>query len=476
MPSEYFTGHTLVKIRTIIKKGVDAPLTYRDQRGDGLAVKITRTGASWYYSTREDNRQIAPFNRYTDIHLMDLRHLCSKLRGAKKAGEPLDTLIDTFNNSGSVAEAVAQHDVDHGNGLTWEAGRDLYLEWVRKNKAADTYRSYRSALGCFALAEDFKPIANRPLLSITMQHLAKVRKNITERCYGLKARGKSNGVRQAVLTVMALRSCFGHLSNDPDAWVEGHPNPALNLEKPKETQINSRRPKTRALTQLEIGALLWGLQSEKNEAARLAITIQLLTGQRRYTVVNAKRSEFNLNHPHYDVVWEFGDKTHAFRALPLDGDAGRIVRMAMRLSEKNTESEFLFPKQRRKSKDDDMSGHMNEATMSEVIQALRGPGGSLFDLDFDLGTHDLRKTFTTVMTPKMSNHTFENRQLIGEDIEMITHMNEGREKVSMLVYDKNQYLDIKSVILREWQDWVYGGYTMYEQHLESKKQSPRLAA
>lgn len=476
MPSEIFTGHTIIKIKTILKKGVDEPLKYRDKGGNGLAINITKTGASWYYSTNKDNRQIAPLNRYGHDRLDDLRELCGKLKLASKAGEPLDTLISAFNNTGSVEEAVAHHNVDHGDGLLWEAGRDLFLEWIRINKEPDTYRSYKSALGCFSLAADFVPLKEKPLASITTRDLARVRKNIITRCSGGNARGEGNGVRQAELTVAALKSCFRYLVNDPDTGLDHKINPAADLAKPGEKQKNKKASKDRALTQLEIGALLWALGAEKNEPARIAIMIQLLTAQRRFTVADAKREDFNLNHPHYGIVWEFGDKSHAFRALPLDGDAGDLVRRAIRLSEGNQESEYLFPKQRRKNAEDDMSGHMNEATMSDVIEAMREPGGVFFETEFNVGTHDMRKTFETVMTPRMHKFEFEGRRLIGEDVEMITHMNEGRKKVSMLVYDKNQYLDIKSEVLREWQEWVYEGYNLYIAHLESKKHAPRLAA
>ncbi len=313
MTTEFFTGHTLTKIRNIIKKGTTKLVQYRDEGSDGLSVKITKTGGSWYFSTRNSNRVIAPFGAFGLDALPRLRDLANKLYAAERAGEEMSTMIDTFAVTGSVSEAVNFHNVEHGDGMLWEAGRDLYLEWVRKNKEYDTYRSYRSALGCFALAEDFQPIVGKPLASITTRDLARIRKNIVTRCEGGQARGEGNGVRQAHLTVSALKGCFKFLVNDPDVDLET--NPAESLAKPGERQDSGKVQKDRALTQLEIGAFIWALGGIQNETVRLILTIQLLTGQRRLTVVEAMRGHFDLSHKHYGIVWKFGDKTHAFRAL-----------------------------------------------------------------------------------------------------------------------------------------------------------------
>ncbi|MGO8034981.1 tyrosine-type recombinase/integrase [Rhizobium leguminosarum] len=467
MPTETFNGHTLTKIKNIMKKGTETLIQYRDEGSDGLSVKITKTGGNWYFSTRTANRLIAPFGDFGLADVPNLRDLVKKLRAAERLGEDVSTMIEEFKKSGSVILAVNAHNVEHGDGMMWPAARDMYLEWVRKNKEPDTYRSYRSALGCFSLGEDFSHLTEKPVASITTRDLARVRKNITTRCHGGHARGEGNGIRQAELTVSALKGCFKFLVNDPDVDIET--NPAESLAKPGEAQVSGKASKDRALTQLEVGAFIWALGGILNETVRLILTIQLLTGQRRMTVVEAMREDFDIDHKHYGVVWKFGDKTHAFRALPLNGQAGQSVLQAMRLSESKSASGHLFPKQRRRRKDDNMSGHINEATVSDAIEQMRSPGGVFELTDFNVSTHDLRKTFETVMTPRMYKFTFDGRQLRGEDVEMITHMNEGRKKVSMLIYDKNQYLDIKAEILAEWEQWCWEGYHLYSQARQSGK-------
>ena len=44
---------------------------------------------------------------------------------------------------------------------------------------------------------------------------------------------------------------------------------------------------------------------------------------------------------------------------------------------------------------------------------------------------------------------------------MITHLDEGRETTATLVYDKNEYLDVKLAILTEWQDYVVEGLNLW---------------
>jgi len=63
----------------------------------------------------------------------------------------------------------------------------------------------------------------------------------------------------------------------------------------------------------------------------------------------------------------------------------------------------------------------------------------------------------------MHEFTVGGRQLIGDDVQMITHVNEGRDTTSAEIYDKNAYLDVKLAILKAWEDYCMEGYTMYMQ-------------
>lgn len=59
-------------------------------------------------------------------------------------------------------------------------------------------------------------------------------------------------------------------------------------------------------------------------------------------------------------------------------------------------------------------------------------------MPFDPSTHDLRRTFASVMGPRMSKYTVGDRRLGPADVKMITHANEGRESTVSLAYGKTE--------------------------------------
>ncbi|NLS04853.1 DUF4102 domain-containing protein [Rhizobium sp. P32RR-XVIII] len=228
MPSEIFTGHTFTKIKNLIKKAPSSPVIYRDADTKGLAVKNSKTGTNWYYSTRDSNLQIAPFNAFGLDDLLILRELVLELRKEAAKGRDLSVLIKSFAAGRTITDAKQLHAVEHGDGVTWEVARDYYLEWAAFNKNKDTVRGYRSALGVTeGLHADFVPIHGKPVASITTADLARIRNNIIQR--GRNGEAKGQGIRQANLTVAAIKACFTYIINNPDLGVSS--NPARDLSK-----------------------------------------------------------------------------------------------------------------------------------------------------------------------------------------------------------------------------------------------------
>ncbi|UWU22998.1 hypothetical protein N2601_08650 [Rhizobium sp. CB3060] len=479
MPSEHFSGHTLTKVKNQIKKGVSAAVVYRDQDTTGLAIKITKTGASWYYSTRDTNLQIAPFSHFGLDDLPMLRELVVKIKKAAKAGQPIEILVKSFAAGHSVQDAKHLHDVATGQGVTWEVGRDLYLEWCGRNRNPDTARGYKSALGATpGLHDDFAPIHGKPLAAILTRDLAQVRDNIVSRCTERaieqhQARDTSrkdvvSGIRQADLTVSALKAAFKHFVNKKQFNLDRNPAADLSkcLERPTEI---AGKDKFRALTQIEIGALWEALEACPNETVRGVLKLQLLTGQRRTTPTIALQSAFQFDSGAYDCIWGLEDKSHHWRKLALPPLAANIVRHALRMATNNPDSNHLFPKQRPKKQGDTMEGHINVRTVSDGIEDMRKPGGVFELMPFNVSTHDLRKAFVSIAGPKMSQFILRGRPMDAEEVEMITHKNEGRESVAQLVYDKNSYLDVKLEILTWWQEYVLEGHRMYVASLKMKE-------
>lgn len=463
MPSEHFSGYTLTKVSNLLKKGTEKVVMYRDKEVSGLAIKVTATGASWYISTRDLNRQIASFITFGKDDIPMLRKLVDELKKEHAKGRDVSPMIAAFAAGHTVQDAKHLNDVEHGDALTWETARDLYLEWAADNKNRDTVRGYRSALGAtLGLTADFAPIHGKPLPSVTTHDLACVRDNIIARIR--TERGKGHGVRQADLSVAALKAAFKFFVNSSKIGLEF--NPAADLSKALERSAVSSKDEQRALTQLEIGALWYALLGCRNEQVRLILQLQLLTGQRRFTPTSALKKSFQTDGP-YECVWGMEDKVHHWRKLALPPVAAKVVEQAMHLT--RDDCDYLFPKQRPRRTGDDMNGHINERTVSEKIEDMRKPGGVFEKMPFNVSTHDMRKTFTSVIGPKMSMFELEGRKLSPKEVVMITHLNEGRDSVSEKVYDRNVNLDVKLEILTLWERYVMDGYAMYLASLESKK-------
>lgn len=230
--------------------------------------------------------------------------------------------------------------VTHGIGSTWESVRDAYIDWIYEHREKETARGYKSALGATkgsVLEKDFAGLAGKPIASITTKDLVRVRSNIVRR-------GDGEKLRQADLTVSALKSCFKWYVNQPDSELDTSPATTLTkvLERRKEKDVSTSSTE-RVFTQDEIGLLILGLESITNPAARLSLMIQLLTGQRRRTPLEAKKSWFE-EHRDYGMTWRLSDKVDAWRVLPLPPEVRSAVETAMQLT--RDDNVYLFPQQR----------------------------------------------------------------------------------------------------------------------------------
>lgn len=453
MATELLDGNTLRRVEGMLKHGRTCIL--RDRQCSGLAIRVHKTKATWSMITRDGRWTIGPLDMWSANDLPALRALVTRARQIHQEGRDPDDLFKAFRQEQDVKLAADRADVAHGIGSTWEEVRDAYLVWAADNKEKDTVRGYRSALGAVpggVLAKDFEPIAGKPVASIITRDLVKVRSNIVRRGGGKK-------LRQADLTVAALKACFRWYLNQEDSLIEASPAAALSkvLERPEidKTKARAAAATERTFNQHEIGLLIFGLESVMNPGARLSTMLQLLTGQRRLTPLEAPKTAFE-EHKFYGMVWRLDDKVGSWRVLPLTEMAQLTVRTAFALT--RSDNPYLFPQQRARRIGEAADGHLNERTVSAVIEELRKPGKILSTLPFSPSTHDLRKCFTTVMAPKMAKFTVGDRRLTPDDVEMITHSNEGRSTTASAVYDQNEYLDVKLRILEEWEHWCMEGF------------------
>jgi integrase len=267
-------------------------------------------------------------------------------------------------------------------------------------------------------------------------------------------RGGGGKLRQADLTVSALKSCFKWYLNTDGATITTSPAQLLSkvMERAAEKEVDAATERT--FTQLEIGILLQALANESNVSARLSTTISLFTGQRRFTPLSAKKSAF-LDHPQYGMVWRLSDKVAAWRVLPLTKSAAAAVRAAQVMA--RDDNPYLFPQLRPRKAGEPMDGHMTERRVSAVLEKMRAKGGPLAALPFVPASHHLRRTFISVMAPRMHEFEVGGKRLTREDVEMITHADEGRDSTATSVYDQHEYLDVKLRILEAFETWCLEG-------------------
>ncbi|MGQ2910044.1 MAG: hypothetical protein ACT6QU_19065 [Aliihoeflea sp.] len=450
MATESIDGNTIKRVRGMLKRGETG--TIRDKDAAGLAIVVGDTRASWRIIERTLKVRIADFHAFQHIDdIVELRELTARVRTAKKNGEDFKTLIAKFLKHRNVETAQQHADIAAGSGKTWEEVRDGFLAWVADHRNKDTVRNYRSALGAVeggAMSADFAHLAGKPVVAITTQDLVKVRASIVRRG------GGGGKLRQADLTVSALKSCFKWYVNRDDALIALSPAQPLSkvMERSTETEVDTETERT--FSQIEIGQLLLALPNVPNASARLATTISLLTGQRRMTPLKTRKSAIK-DHPGYGMVWRLSDKVAAWRVLPLPKTAAEAVRAALAMS--RDDNLYLFPQLRPSKKGRSMNGHMSERRVSAVLETMREPGGPLSALPFTPSSHHLRRTFISVMGPRMHDFSVGEKRLTRDDVEMITHADEGRKTTATSVYDQHEYLDVKLRILEAFETWCLEG-------------------
>ncbi|CAN7456967.1 hypothetical protein [Pararhizobium sp. LjRoot238] len=375
--------------------------------------------------------KIADINVFGKDDIDTLRNLVKQAKQLEKDSRNVEALFREFVDSRSVTEAKAVADVEDGLGMRWEKARDLFLVWLKENRSKDTYRTYRSALGAACkstIYPSFEPINGRPIAAITTADLAMVRNRINVR--GKRGEAKGRSIRQADLTVAALKAAWLHFINEPETFGIGIANVVtddLRKVRDREERPESSSGATeRTMNQIELGMFFEEVGAVRNEMSRLILSLQLLTGQRRLDVCSAISESF-VEREDYGIVWRLEDKTHSWRVLPLPSIAQDIVRGG-RKDHARYKSRYLFPKNRKKKKSDpEVDGHISERTPSKMMELMRGEDGPFEGSLIDPSTHDLRKAFITYFTPRIHNYSVGGRQLTKDDIQMITHMDEGRE-------------------------------------------------
>ncbi|WP_434051014.1 MAG: tyrosine-type recombinase/integrase [Roseibium sp.] len=436
-------------------------LIIRDTACAGLAIRVQGAAAGWYLIDRKRNLKIAPLKAYGVDAIDHLRELVSRARAIDADGGDPATILKEALRSASVEEAEAKAGVKAGE-WTWENLRDTYLDDVKANKAADTYRGYRSALGAATnskLAPDFEQVLGKPISLIRPHDIRLVRNSILDRGKNQDGRQVGN-VRQANLTLAAFKSCFSWacenygltgLTEDPAHQIKPTQKPRKRVEDIKAEELElARRP----LTQLELGKLIQFFETYYNPQVRVLCMFQLTTGQRIETVVSIPNFQIidALDDDPFEKVWRLGpDKSEKYRFLPLPDFAASAANVALRSA--RPDNRWLFPQQRRRLKGDQLDGHMSKRNASSLFEAARSEGAKLSGLPW-VNTHDVRRTFISYLQTNWRTFGFETRL----STDLVTHANEGAGTVSQTIYNKDPNFAEKWKVLSAWDEYLAYGY------------------
>jgi hypothetical protein len=332
VPTEFIDGNTIRRIANLYKTpSTLVDCEYRDTKATGLCIKVRKRGPTWCMLTRDTNAKIGDFDLFSAEDVPALRSLIAEAKVLEKKGMKPDALFKAFVEKRDVGLARQVHDVVRSGAKVWEEARDEFLAWAFVNKAKATAEGYRSALGASrnsVYKKDFAFVAGLPVASITSFELDCIIESMVDR--GKAGEMKGLGLRQANLTVAAIRSLFKYMRGKPSIYGL-RVNPAAELlnvgEKPNANSEATEDVGLRAMTQLEIGAFIHGLDLCANPIAKYALFLQLLTGQRRFTAISPLKVAF-MEHPHYGVTWRVRAKGENWRLLPLPPMAQDIVTRA----------------------------------------------------------------------------------------------------------------------------------------------------
>jgi integrase len=352
--------------------------------------------------------RVAPTGRKTFIYFYRMPGE-SKKRRLTIGTYPTMSLAEAHRRYAEAREMVAQG-VDPGSKTVSERAEERkaptvadlaneYLEkWAKPRK-----RSWK---------ED-KRILEKDILPIWGQSKAKdiTRRNVIRLLDGIVDRGA--GI-MANRTLATIRKMFNFAVSRDIVVI----SPCLAVRAPAPEQRRDR-----VLTTDEIRALWHSLEDAKMaEGTKLALKLQLVTGQRKAEIVTATWEEIDLTDKWWTIPAEKAKNKMAHR-VPLSPLAMELLQAVKTLV---GDSNWLFPSPR-------AGKHI---TPEAVDHALRRPG--LEALGFSFVPHDLRRTAASHMTGMGISRLVVSK--------ILNHVERG----ITAVYDRHSYDKEKRQALEAW--------------------------
>ena len=355
----------------------------------GFGVRVSPKGRKTfvYFYWRDNKARRMTLGVYGDITLAEARVMYAKAKKDLSEGhDPGAEMVD-HRQAERDAETVAEL-------------AELYLEkWSRprKRSAAEDER---------ILSKDVTPAwGKRKAKDITRRDVIALLDRIVERGAPI----------QANRTLACVRRMF-NWAIERDLLGA---SPCVQIKAPaKETQ------RDRALSDEEVKTFWHGLEkAEMTETIRLALKLQLVTGQRKGEILAAEWSEIDTE----SKVWTVPAakaKNNMQHAVPLTPLALEILGTIKR---DNGESDLLFPSPRKKGW---------PVTGQSVDHAVRN-NRQLIGVD-DVTPHDLRRTVATRLAA------------LGTDRFVLSKILNHRDQTVTGRYDTHHYLNEKRSALERW--------------------------
>lgn len=362
---------------------------YEEWEGNGFGVRVTPRGVkSFVYLYRfEGKPRRLTLGTYPTMTLAEAHQAHGE--AMKKLEQGIDPGV----------EAVAERAEDR-QAPTVAVLADEYLEkWAKPRK-----RSWREDERI--LKKDILPEwGRRKAREITRRDVIRLLDGIVDRGAGIMANR----------TLAAIRKMFNFAVSRDIVPV----SPCLAVRSPAPEQQRDR-----VLTTDEIRALWHGLESAKMMAAgtKLALKLQLVTGQRKAEIVSAAWDEIDLTDKWWTIPPEKAKNKLAHR-VPLSPLALELLQAAKNIT---GDSPWIFPSPQ-------TDRHI---TPEAVDHALRRPG--LETLRFSFVPHDLRRSAASHMTGMGISRLVVSK--------ILNHVERG----ITAVYDRHSYDKEKRQALEAW--------------------------
>lgn len=425
----------------------------------GLTLRVGPRGAAWGYKAMSRGRihrlAIGPVGKASKagaVSLDDARAIANAARRHLKEGGELtpEFLAGELVRLGMADAApvppppdpavVAERARAAAEARLWTLAqaRDAYLAEVQRTRRWDTWNDYRKMLSVAELTF----LDNERVCRITRQTLAEIVADI----HG------SGRERHAEHLASVLRPMWTFLKGDAVRRESGVTEDMRLLRAPERStgvrvRANGKKPGGYTASPIEVGFLLAACEIEAFDFdVSLALTLMLVTGQRRRPVASALIEDFvpwaetegwgvwSMGPAHRKTASRRGDTSR--HAIPLPPYLWATVQEQI-VAAHATGSPYLFPQRRPGRANEAGDGHLSPSVLNH----------RLADLGVRASPHDYRRAMTTTLQAVL--------RVPRSDVKLLTDHNEGipRGDTLELHYTSDDRLDLKAPAMRAWFDW-----------------------